>query len=156
MSQQPPSDDTPRGRTSSSGSYDASPYDHELSTDPGRPHAYESLYRGSQERGRPTPRHWEPNLSPPEAPTGDDTYGWLYRPEPAEPAVRLNAPMPSAPAVGRPPSRPVDRRPTPTGPAWAPEPARAAPRRTGRTVLIALLVVLVLGAAAAAGMIWQS
>lgn len=216
MSQQPPSDDTPRGRPSSSGAsssgassggippggassgaggsaprrspYDASPYDHELSTDPGRPHAYESLYRGSQDRGRPTPRHWEPNLNPPET-AGDDTYGWLYRPEVIEPSGRSEdtpaprpwpsatpatvarpsatpapAPRPSAtsrPAQVDPPprpiaSRPVDPRPTPAARTRTAEPSRPAPRRRGQAVLTVLLVLLVLGAAAAAGMIWQS
>lgn len=206
MSQQPPSEDTPRGRPSSSGAsssgasaggippggassgagrsaprrspYDASPYDHELSTDPGRPHAYESLYRGSQDGGRPTPRHWEPNLKPPET-AGDDTYGWLYRPEvtepsgrpvstPAAPALRPSAARPSAPRPDATPrathadparrpsaSRPVDLRPTPARPRIA-EPPRPAPRRRGQVVLTVLLVLLVLSAAAAAGMIWQS
>lgn len=172
MSQQPPSDDTSRGRPSSSGRqagdrprspYDASPYDHEMSTDPGRPHAYESLYRGSEERGRPTPRHWEPNLKPPEAPVGDDTYGWLYRPEAAQPAAGPVAPPPATPVAPPAPATPVapssrgrDLRPTSEGPAGSPESRRPAPRRTGRAVLIVLLVVLVLGAAAAAGMVWQA
>ena len=58
------------------------PYESEINTDPGRPHPYESLYRNpvAPQSQRPTPRHYEPSLSPPDGlADADDRYGWLFR-----------------------------------------------------------------------------
>ena len=52
-------------------------------TDPGRPHPYESLYRApagaAAQPSRPTPRHFEPALAPPEG--AGNSFGWLFREE---------------------------------------------------------------------------
>lgn len=93
------------------------PFDHELSTDPGRPHPYESLYRNSGQPARPTPRHWEPSLRPPdEADRSGDTYGWLYREEDADlPEAGPDVPWsaPDAAPAGAPAAGPTAR----SGPA---------------------------------------
>ena len=63
-------------------------------TDPGRPHPYESLYRASggvsAQPSRPTPRHFEPALSPPEG--ADNGFGWLFREEPTGAEVPAGQP----------------------------------------------------------------
>src|ERR1700710_2229770 len=66
-------------------------------TDPGRPHPYESLYRApagaSAQPSRPTPRHFEPALSPPEG--AGNGFGWLFREEPPEPGAPAGGPSPA-------------------------------------------------------------
>jgi hypothetical protein len=106
-------------------------------TDPGRPHPYESLYRAptgaSAQPSRPTPRHFEPALSPPEG--ADNGYGWLFREEPAG-TDEVPAAQPS--------SADTPTRERPAAPI-TPVPAK---RRRG---LFVVMVVLVLGVIAAAG-----
>jgi len=109
-------------------------------TDPGRPHPYESLYRGgapgSRGDGRPTPRHYIPSISRPDG--VESGYGWLYRdPEPE---------VPASPGV---PGQP----PLPPELAFASEP-EAPVRRSRRALrIIALIVLLALLVSGAAGLL---
>jgi hypothetical protein len=140
---QPPAEDSDPGHPRSS------PFDHELSTDPGRPHPYESLYRNSGQSDRPTPRHWEPSLRPPaDEDRVGDTYGWLYREKPADPPE----PEDSQPADAQPLPPMVDDHPTkstapdlglPAEPgAFAP--ARPPIRRRHNPAVVVVLIALVL------------
>jgi hypothetical protein len=123
-----------------SESHRGSTTDGDFSTDPGRAHPYESLYRNASgepaKPHRPTARHWEPSLRPPEG--EHQGFGWLYREEPAA--------DPPAEAAG-------DRLPDPAQPVGRAEPASAPPPRRFRTgrvvlvVLIALVVAMLIGAA---------
>lgn len=147
---QPPADDSdPRHPRSS-------PFDHELSTDPGRPHPYESLYRNSGQSHRPTPRHWEPSLRPPaDEDRVGDTYGWLYRAKPADPPETEDSQAGESQPAGAQPLPTVDEHPTKsTAPdldlaagAGAAAPARPPLGRrrnpAGVVVLIALVLILI-------------
>ena len=105
-------------------------------TDPGRPHPYESLYRApagvSTQPSSPTPRHFEPALSPPEG--ADNGFGWLFREEPTGSDV----------PAGQPSSADTPTRERPAVPV-SPVPAK---RRHG---LFVVMLVLVLGVIAGAG-----
>ncbi|MCW2804673.1 MAG: hypothetical protein JWN06_2890 [Propionibacteriaceae bacterium] len=148
---QPPADDSdPRHPRSS-------PFDHELSTDPGRPHPYESLYRNSGQPDRPTPRHWEPSLRPPaDEDRVGDTYGWLYREKPADPPETEDSQAGESQPAGAQPLPPMlDEHPIKsTAPDLDPAagPGAAAPARpplgrrrnpAGVVVLIALVLILI-------------
>jgi hypothetical protein len=105
-------------------------------TDPGRPHPYESLYRApagaSAQPSRPTPRHFEPALSPPEG--AGNGFGWLFREEPAQTEVPAGQPSPADIPTREQPAVPGSSVP--------------AKRRRG---LFVVMLVLVLGVIAGAG-----
>ncbi|MCW2810881.1 MAG: hypothetical protein JWP61_1339 [Friedmanniella sp.] len=128
-------------------------------TDPGRPHPYESLYRGASQpaRGfRPTPRHFEPSLSPPGG--VDETFDWLYRPAgaadtgaPADGATVSGSSdagaagdaVPADPSVA--PPTVVRPRPVPAEPPIAAQPAASSslsPSGSRRAALVVGLAVL--------------
>jgi hypothetical protein len=88
--------------------------DPDLSTDPGRSQPFESLYRSTAAAGgeshRPTARHYEPSLSPPEGQAeSGDTFGWLYRrdPETEPPAADPQATVATLGVVGFEPPLPL-------------------------------------------------
>lgn len=121
----------------------------EANTDPGRQDPYESLYRGASQpvRGfRPTPRHFEPSLSPPGG--VDGTFDWLYRPaaqpsaQPsAEASERPGSSDPSDPAAAAPPT--VIRSARVEPPDAEPAPSAAPPTSgRGRAVLVGVLALL--------------
>lgn len=116
-------------------------YQPEVDTDPGGPHPYESLYRNSatSQPQRPTPRHYEPSLSPPEGQAESaDRYRWLYRDESEAPTAPSSSPRTaSAPPPPEPPRHAA--RP------GSPGPAPARPHR--RSLVVALIVLLLLVAA---------
>ena len=119
-------------------------------TDPGRPHPYESLYRApagaSGQPSRPTPRHFEPALSPPEG--AGDSFGWLFREEPSAPEVPARPPSSAdIPTVERPPWLPVDSAPIDSVPV-APVPAKR--RRGLSVVMLVLMLAMIAGAGAGA------
>jgi hypothetical protein len=132
------------------------PYEYET-TDPNRPHPVESLFRdpASQQPSRPTPRHYQPSLTPPENQPGDDSFAWLFRDEPpAAPVDEGPVTQPMAAATVQRPAAPIDPAighpvgassippaPPPAGrPAAAPAPRPAPrPRRTG--LIITLIIV---------------
>lgn len=135
------------------------PYESEINTDPGRPHPYESLYRNpvAPQSQRPTPRHYEPSLSPPDGlADADDRYGWLFR-DPDEPATAVPADKPAhaedATRVVLPTrlthevelSTPATSAQTPHSTAPSVRPLAPPRRRRGIAALIVLLLLVAIG-----------
>jgi hypothetical protein len=92
-------------------------YEFEPGTDPGRVQPFESLYRDparSPHAHRPTARHFEPWLTAPEDPSADDTFHWLYRPEPDAATGDEPASSPTGASV-------TSAEPRPEGPGVLPE-----------------------------------
>ncbi|GAA2112780.1 hypothetical protein GCM10009841_36750 [Microlunatus panaciterrae] len=126
----------PADRQRSDGRHRSDP-----STDPGGSDPYGALYRTRVGSAGPTPRplgQYEPALVPPEEQQEDDTYGWLFRPEPAEKPAEEPTPSgvsgpeasPSSPsAVGeQQPVRPSGQaEPWLDAPHWDPQSQRSAP-----------------------------
>ena len=134
----------------------AGPGQPDSGTDPGRAQPYESLYRApehvSNATHRTTARHFEPWLTPPEGePQTEDTFHWLYRPEPAGASVAA-APQPPAPAAESPAAAPVPPAEEPPGPAAAVGPPRRGRRRTIWLVVVLAVVLTLVGAAVVAEM----
>jgi hypothetical protein len=119
-------------------------------TDPGRAQPYESLYRSAEgvppTSHRPTARHFEPWLTPPEdAADSEDTFHWLYRSEPGSaadhhPGPLGNPPEPSHAAAGS----------AVHIPEHAPPARRRGGRRGGALWLVLVLVLLVAAGVAVA------
>ncbi len=110
-------------------------------TDPGRPHPYESLYRApvgdTEPPLRPTPRHFEPALSPPEG--ADTGFGWLFRSEPPAPAGEVR-PAADITTTERPVVPPVGASPEAVSPKAVPP--EAVPPKRRRVRFVVLMIVL--------------
>jgi hypothetical protein len=123
-------------------------YDFEPGTDPGRVQPFESLYRDaarSQHGHRTTARHFEPWLTAPEDPSADDTFHWLYRPEPDAATGDDAASSPAEAAVTAAEGRPEGPGALPEAgsPSLMRDSTEPPERRDTLPLLLALAVTLV-------------
>lgn len=130
----------------------------EQGTDPGRAQPYESLYRNpSGQPGRthrPTARHYEPSLTPPEdQEESGDTFHWLYRSDTEPVREQSGQPAPTASAGGSSEPAVIGSTQSFIPPSRGPVPAPDTTTSRRRTVLVVVLVLLLVVAAAA--IVWS-